>query len=164
MIETAVYMALAAMMLTGLINIGYVVYMGAGVASAARQGAVFAAQGASAPAGASMPTAAAACTVSTAELTGWLALPNSDYSATASNSSTSSSAGWSSSSSCGGNTNATSPTYVADPESGYFTSNAVSINAGIKLPIPLLQMLGGSGTITIPAQFSGRPVYFRQSN
>ena len=161
LVETAVFSCFLVLIAAMSGNFAYVAYVNAGIASASRQAATYAAQGQQATRGNALPAVSAACSIAANEMNGWTGLSSSRWDASAASSSLNG-ASWSSTSSCAGNSYASSPPFQADPEKAYFTTNAVSVNAAITPVIPL--KLFGKMMLTLPGSMNGRPVYFRQLN
>ncbi len=161
LIETAVFACLLTLVATIAANFAYVAYVEAGITSASRQAADYAAQGQHATAGNALPAISAACTIAANEVNGWVGLSSSQWNATATSSSLNGSS-WSNSSSCAGNSYASTPPFQADPESAYFTSNSVSVNAALNPPIAF--KLFGKTMLSLPSTMHGHTVYMRQLN
>jgi Flp pilus assembly protein TadG len=142
LIETALFSMVLVLMLALAANFAYVVYIGAGITSAGRQAATYAAQGQQAAARSALPAVSAACQIAANEVNGWAGL---------------------SSTNCAGNSNSTAPAYNADPESATFTVNAVKVSA---TPSPLINfsILGKKASTILPSATYGRTVYMRQLN
>lgn len=162
LIETALFSMVLVLMLALAANFVYVVYVGAGITSAGRQAATYAAQGQQATAGKALPAVSAACQIAANEVNGWAGLSSTNWGAYAANSALGGSS-WTNTSSCAGNSNSTAPAYNADPESATFTVNAVKVSA---TPSPLVNfsILGKKASTILPSATYGRTVYMRQLN
>jgi Flp pilus assembly protein TadG len=162
LIETALFSMVLVLMLALAANFVYVVYVGAGITSAGRQAATYAAQGQQATAGKALPAVSAACQIAANEVNGWAGLSSTNWGAYAASSALGGSS-WTNTSSCAGNSNSTAPAYNADPESATFTVNAVKVSA---TPSPLVNfsILGKKASTILPSATYGRTVYMRQLN
>jgi Flp pilus assembly protein TadG len=162
LIETALFSMVLVLMLALAANFTYVVYVGAGITSAGRQAATYAAQGKQATAGKALPAVSAACQIAANEVNGWAGLSSTNWGAYAASSAVGGSS-WTNTSSCAGNSNSTAPAYNADPESATFTVNAVKVSA---TPSPLVNfsILGKKASTILPSATYGRTVYMRQLN
>jgi Flp pilus assembly protein TadG len=162
LIETALFSMVLVLMLALAANFVYVVYVGAGITSAGRQAATYAAQGQQATAGKALPAVSAACQIAANEVNGWAGLSSANWGAYAASSALGGSS-WANTSSCAGNSNSTAPAYNADPESATFTVNAVKVSA---TPSPLVNfsILGKKASTILPSATYGRTVYMRQLN
>jgi Flp pilus assembly protein TadG len=162
LIETALFSMVLVLMLALAANFVYVVYVGAGITSAGRQAATYAAQGQQATAGKALPAVSAACQIAANEVNGWAGLSSANWGAYAASSAVGGSS-WTNTSSCAGNSNSTAPAYNADPESATFTVNAVKVSA---TPSPLVNfsILGKKASTILPSATYGRTVYMRQLN
>jgi Flp pilus assembly protein TadG len=162
LIETALFSMVLVLMLALAANFVYVVYVGAGITSAGRQAATYAAQGQQATAGKALPAVSAACQIAANEVNGWAGLSSTNWGAYAASSALGGSS-WTNTSSCAGNSNSTAPAYNADPESATFTVNAVKVSA---TPSPLINfsILGKKASTILPSATYGRTVYMRQLN
>jgi len=162
LIETALFSMVLVLMLALAANFVYVVYVGAGITSAGRQAATYAAQGQQATAGKALPAVSAACQIAANEVNGWAGLSSANWGAYAASSALGGSS-WANTSSCAGNSNFTAPAYNADPESAYFSANAVKMSA---TPSPLVNfsLLGKKASTIQPSATYGRIVYMRQLN
>ena len=162
LIETALFSMVLVLMLALAANFTYVVYVGAGITSAGRQAATYAAQGQQATAGKALPAVSAACQIAANEVNGWAGLSSANWGAYAASSALGGSS-WANTSSCAGNSNSTAPAYNADPESATFTVNAVKVSA---TPSPLVNfsILGKKASTILPSATYGRTVYMRQLN
>ena len=162
LIETALFSMVLVLMLAQAANFAYVVYVGAGITSAGRQAATYAAQGQQATAGNALPAVSAACQIAANEVNGWAGLSSTDWGAYAASSAVGGGS-WTNTSSCAGNSNSTAPAYNADPESATFTVNAVKVSA---TPSPLVNfsILGKKASTILPSATYGRTVYMRQLN
>ena len=162
LIETALFSMVLVLMLALAANFVYVVYVGAGITSAGRQAATYAAQGQQATAGKALPAVSAACQIAANEVNGWAGLSSTNWGAYAASSALGGSS-WANTSSCAGNSNSTAPAYNADPESATFTVNAVKVSA---TPSPLINfsILGKKASTILPSATYGRTVYMRQLN
>jgi Flp pilus assembly protein TadG len=162
LIETALFSMVLVLMLALAANFVYVVYVGAGITSAGRQAATYAAQGQQATAGKALPAVSAACQIAANEVNGWAGLSSTNWGAYAASSALGGSS-WANTSSCAGNSNSTAPAYNADPESATFTVNAVKVSA---TPSPLVNfsILGKKASTILPSATYGRTVYMRQLN
>jgi Flp pilus assembly protein TadG len=162
LIETALFSMVLVLMLALAANLTYVVYVGAGITSAGRQAATYAAQGQQATAGKALPAVSAACQIAANEVNGWAGLSSTNWGAYAASSAVGGSS-WTNTSSCAGNSNSTAPTYNADPEPATFTVNAVKVSA---TPSPLVNfsILGKKASTILPSATYGRTVYMRQLN
>jgi hypothetical protein len=162
LIETALFSMVLVLMLALAANFAYVVYIGAGITSAGRQAATYAAQGQQAAAGSALPAVSAACQIAANEVNGWAGLSSTNWGAYAASSALGGSS-WANTSSCAGNSNSTAPAYNADPESATFTVNAVKVSA---TPSPQINfsILGKKASTILPSATYGRTVYMRQLN
>jgi hypothetical protein len=162
LIETALFSMVLVLMLALAANFAYVVYIGAGITSAGRQAATYAAQGQQAAARSALPAVSAACQIAANEVNGWAGLSSTNWGAYAASSALGGSS-WANTSSCAGNSNSTAPAYNADPESATFTVNAVKVSA---TPSPLINfsILGKKASTILPSATYGRTVYMRQLN
>jgi Flp pilus assembly protein TadG len=162
LIETALFSMVLVLMLALAAYFVYVVYVGAGITSAGRQAATYAAQGQQATAGKALPAVSAACQIAANEVNGWAGLSSTNWGAYAASSALGGSS-WTNTSSCAGNSNSTAPAYNADPESATFTVNAVKVSA---TPSPLVNfsILGKKASTILPSATYGRTVYMRQLN
>ena len=162
LIETALFSMVLVLLLALAANFAYVVYIGAGITSAGRQAATYAAQGQQAAAGSALPAVRAACQIAANEVNGWAGLSSTNWGAYAASSALGGSS-WANTSSCAGNSNSTAPAYNADPESATFTVNAVKVSA---TPSPLVNfsILGKKASTILPSATYGRTVYMRQLN
>jgi Flp pilus assembly protein TadG len=162
LIETALFSMVLVLMLALAVNFAYVVYIDAGITSAGRQAATYAAQGQQAAAGSALPAVSAACQIAANEVNGWAGLSSANWGAYAASSALGGSS-WANTSSCAGNSNSTAPAYNADPESATFTVNAVKVSA---TPSPLVNfsILGKKASTILPSATYGRTVYMRQLN
>ena len=162
LIETALFSMVLVLMLALAANFTYVVYVGAGITSAGRQAATYAAQGQQATAGKALPAVSAACQIAANEVNGWAGLSSTNWGAYAASSAVGGSS-WTNTSSCAGNSNSAAPTYNADPEPATFTVNAVKVSA---TPSPLVNfsILGKKASTILPSATYGRTVYMRQLN
>jgi Flp pilus assembly protein TadG len=161
LIETAILSMVLVLMLSMAANFAFVAYVGAGITSASRQAAVYAAQGQQATASNSLPAVSAACSIAANEVNGWIGLSSTNWSAYAASAAISGSS-WANSSSCAGNSYSNAPAFNADPESAYFTINAVKVSAALNPPIAF--KLFGKLSLTLPTTIYGRSVYMRQLN
>jgi hypothetical protein len=150
------------LMLAQAANFAYVVYVGAGITSAGRQAATYAAQGQQATAGNALPAVSAACQIAANEVNGWAGLSSTDWGAYAASSAVGGGS-WTNTSSCAGNSNSTAPAYNADPESATFTVNAVKVSATLS-PLVNFSILGKKASTILPSATYGRTVYMRQLN
>ena len=162
LIETALFSMVLVLMLALAANFVYVVYVGAGITSAGRQAATYAAQGQQATAGKALPAVSAACQIAANEVNGWAGLSSTNWGAYAASSAVGGSS-WTNTSSCAGNSNSTAPTYNADPEPSTFTVNAVKVSATLS-PLVNFSILGKKASIILPSATYGRTVYMRQLN
>ena len=162
LIETALFSMVLVLMLALAANFVYVVYVGAGISSAGRQAATYAAQGQQATAGKALPAVSAACQIAANEVNGWAGLSSANWGAYAASSVVGGSS-WTNTSSCAGNSNSTAPAYNADPESATFTVNAVKVSA-IPSPLVNFSILGKKASTILPSATYGRTVYMRQLN
>ena len=161
LIETALFSMVLVLMLAMAANFAFVAYVGAGITSASRQAAVYASQGQQATASNSLPAVSAACSIAANEVNGWIGLSSTNWSAYAASAAISGSS-WANSSSCAGNSYSNAPAFNADPESAYFTINAVKVSAALNPPIAF--KLFGKLSLTLPTTIYGRSVYMRQLN
>jgi Flp pilus assembly protein TadG len=161
LIETALFSMVLVLMLAMAANFAYVAYIAAGITSASRQASVYAAQGQQATAGNALPAVSAACSIAANEVNGWIGLSSTNWSAYAASAAISGSS-WANSSSCAGNSYSNAPAFNADPESAYFTINAVKVSAALNPPIAF--KLFGKLSLTLPTTIYGRSVYMRQLN
>ena len=161
LIETALFSMVLVLMLAMAANFAYVAYITAGITSASRQASVYAAQGQQATAGNALPAVSAACSIAANEVNGWIGLSSTNWSAYAASAAISGSS-WANSSSCAGNSYSNAPAFNADPESAYFTINAVKVSAALNPPIAF--KLFGKLSLTLPTTIYGRSVYMRQLN
>jgi len=162
LIETALFSMVLVLMLALAANFVYVVYVGAGISSAGRQAATYAAQGQQATAGKALPAVSAACQIAANEVNGWAGFSSANWGAYAASSVVGGSS-WTNTSSCAGNSNSTAPAYNADPESATFTVNAVKVSA-IPSPLVNFSILGKKASTILPSATYGRTVYMRQLN
>jgi Flp pilus assembly protein TadG len=162
LIETALFSMVLVLMLALAANLTYVVYVGAGITSAGRQAATYAAQGQQATAGKALPAVSAACQIAANEVNGWAGLSSTNWGAYAASSAVGGSS-WTNTSSCAGNSNSTAPTYNADPEPATFTVNAVKVSATLS-PLVNFSILGKKASTILPSATYGRTVYMRQLN
>jgi hypothetical protein len=162
LIETALFSMVLVLMMALAANFAYVVYIGSGITSAGRQAATYAAQGQQAAVGSAPPAVSAACQIAANEVNGWAGLSSTNWGAYAASSALGGSS-WANTSSCAGNSNFTAPAYNADPESAYFSANAVKVSA---TPSPLVNfsLLGKKASTIQPSATYGRIVYMRQLN
>jgi Flp pilus assembly protein TadG len=162
LIETALLSSVLVLLLALAANFTYSVYVGAGITSAARQAATYAAQGQKSAAGSALPAVSAACQIAANEVNGWAALSSTSWGAYAA-SSTNGGSSWANTSSCAGNSASIAPAFNADPESAYFSINAVKVSA---TPNPLVNfsLLGKKASTIQPSATYGRSVYMRQLN
>jgi len=162
LIETALFSMVLVLMLALAANFVYVVYVGAGITSAGRQSATYAAQGQQATAGKALPAVSAACQIAANEVNGWAGLSSTNWGAYAASSAVGGGS-WTNTSSCAGNSNSTAPAYNADPESATFTVNAVKVSATLS-PLVNFSILGKKASTILPSATYGRTVYMRQLN
>ncbi len=162
LIETALFSMVLVLMLALAANFVYVVYVGAGITSAGRQAATYAAQGQQATAGKALPAVSAACQIAANEVNGWAGLSSTNWGAYAASSAVGGSS-WTNTSSCAGNSNSTAPTYNADPEPATFTVEAVKVSATLS-PLVNFSILGKKASTILPSATYGRTVYMRQLN
>jgi len=162
LIETALFSMVLVLMLALAANLTYVVYVGAGITSAGRQAATYAAQGQQATAGKALPAVSAACQIAANEVNGWAGLSSTNWGAYAASSAVGGSS-WTNTSSCAGNSNSTAPTYNADPEPATFTVNAVKVSATLS-PLVNFSILGKKASTILPSATYGRTVFMRQLN
>ena len=162
LIETALFSMVLVLMLAQAANFAYVVYVGAGITSAGRQAATYAAQGQQATAGNALPAVSAACQIAANEVNGWAGLSSTNWGAYAASSAVGGGS-WTNTSSCAGNSNSTAPAYNADPESATFTVNAVKVSATLS-PLVNFSILGKKASTILPSATYGRTVYMRQLN
>jgi len=162
LIETALFSMVLVLMMALAANFAYVVYIGAGITSAGRQAATYASQGQQAAAGSALPAVSAACQIAANEVNGWAGMSSTNWGAYSASSALGGSS-WANTSSCAGNSNFTAPAYNADPESAYFSANAVKVSA---TPSPLVNfsLLGKKASTIQPSATYGRIVYMRQLN
>jgi hypothetical protein len=161
LVETTLFSVILTVMLAFSANFAYMEYLNAGITSAARQAAMFGAQGQQAAAGNSLPTQAATCAAAVNEVNGWLAITNSNWSASTS-STTVGGSSWTQTTGCV-NGRAFSPAFTADPEAaaGNFTSSVFTTGAGYNAPIGL-SLFGNKAVPSL--QGMSRSVYMRQLN
>jgi hypothetical protein len=160
LVESAIFLMMLVAIFSGMANIVYATYVGAGIASASRQAATYGAQGVQSATGNTLPSTAVVCAVAQSEMSGWLAIPNANYGVAAASAPLNGSA-WTSPTTCGGTGQATTPTFQADPESAYFSIVAVRTNASLSPPISFTVF---GKVMTLPTRYTGRTVYMRQIN
>lgn len=159
LIETAIFCSIFVFMASLVADAAWMAW-GAGVtSSAARSMAVLAAQGQQSLKGTPVQNSALSgkCNVANNEMSGWTAY-TVNAAATGLNGTS-----WANTASCGAsNSYVKQVSFQADPESAYFSINAVQVNTQFKPPLNF--SVFGIKALSIPSVLYGRPVYFRQVN
>ena len=165
LIESAIAIAVLAIVLCGMANLAYLVYTQAAISSASRQAAMFAASGTYSPLSEPLPALSGTCAVAANEVQGWLSIPGTSWGATAASTALNGT-GWANTASCASSQYTMTPAYPpqGDPEAaaGNFTMTAVSTNVVIAWPINATIL--GVSPIALPSASYGQTVYFRQVN
>ena len=164
LIETAIFSCLFVFMAAMAADAAWMAYAGAVTSSAARQAAVFAAQGQKSTAGAALNNGSLyqKCSAASNEMFEWGGYTNAPVLTINMTATSLNATSWTYYTFCSASTYYAQPPFQADPEAAYFTIDAAQINAGFNPPVPF--KFPGIKWLSVPTEIHGHPAYMRQLN